>query len=714
MRVQYAPRTSDAVLIIHLGCCPENILGRTTVNMAITNTDTLCIRTLRFLCADMVQKANSGHPGMPMGMATIGYGLWTRALKYNPANPNWADRDRFVLSAGHGSTLQYALLHLTGFDLALEDLKQFRQWGSRTPGHPERGHTPGVECTTGPLGQGVANAVGMAIAEANLAARYNKPGHTVVDHRTYVIAGDGDLMEGMTYEACSLAGHLGLGKLTVLYDDNLISLSGSTVIALSEDIQKRFEAAGWRVDHLPDGDDLEAANHAIAAANAQCAKPTLLIARTHIGCGAPNKQDTYEAHGMPLGVEELAAAKKCSDWPVEPMFYIPEEARAVYHAMADKGKAAESAWQDGFRAYQKEYPELAGEFLRRMAGELPAGWDANLPTFAPSAKGIPTRKASEAVMQVLAERMPEFMGGSADLNPSAYTWLKGFGDFEAITKPEGKVQGSCGGPWGYDGRNIHFGVRELAMAAIVNGLEAHGGFISFGCTFLVFCDYMRPAIRLSALSQLGSIWVFSHDSIAVGEDGPTHQPVEHFAALRTIPGLTVLRPADAAEMVEAWRAAIARRDGPTAIMMTRQVVPILDRSRLAAASGLQRGAYVLAEAPNGKPDLLLLATGSEVPLALAAAEKLTVEGIHARVVSFPSWELFAEQDAAYRELVLPAGVHARLALEAGIGMGWERWVGERGAVLSIEGYGASAPFEVVYAKYGYTIDNVISRAKALL
>jgi transketolase len=676
--------------------------------------DALCVRTLRFLCADMVQKANSGHPGMPMGMAAVGYGLWTRTMRFNPANPKWANRDRFVLSAGHGSTLLYALLHLTGFDLSLEDLKQFRQWGSHTPGHPEPMHTPGVETATGPLGQGIANAVGMAIAEAHLAARYNKPGHTIVDHRTYVIAGDGDLMEGISYEACSLAGHLGLGKLTVIYDDNHISLSGSTVLAFTEDVRKRFEAAGWRVDYLEDGNDLAALQTALAAANAQTAKPTLIIAQTHIGCGAPNKQDSSDAHGSPLGMEELNAAKKNCGWPLEPMFLIPPEALAVYRAAAEKGKAAEAEWQAGVAKYTKEHPELAREFLRRMAGELPAGWDADLPVFAASPKGLATRKASETIMQKLAERLPEFMGGSADLNPSTFTWLKGYGDFEGIAKPEGEVQGTTGGSWGYEGRNIHFGVREHAMGAIVNGLAAHGGFIPFGSTFMVFADYVRPALRLSALSQMGSVWVFTHDSIALGEDGPTHQPVEQLASLRAIPNMIVFRPADPAETTEAWRAAIVRRNGPTTLLLTRQAVPVLDRTRLAAADGLRRGAYILLDAPNGKPDLILLASGSEVPLSLAAAEKLAAEGIGVRVVSFPSWELFAAQDPAYRESVIPAGVRARLAVEAGISMGWDRWVGDHGAILSIDGYGASAPGDILLEKYGFTVENVVAKAKTLL
>ena len=557
--------------------------------MVSSNLDNICVNTLRFLAADTVQKANSGHPGLPMGAAAMAYALWTSCLKHNPVNPGWVDRDRFVLSAGHGSALLYALLHLTGYDLLMEDLQSFRQWNSRTPGHPESQLTPGVETTTGPLGQGLGNAVGMAIAEAHLAARFNKPGHSVVDHFTYVLAGDGCLMEGVASEACSLAGHLQLGKLIVLYDDNKISLAGSTNLSFSEDVGLRFEAYGWHVQHVSDKSGILTIEKAIRAARAVTDKPSLIMVRTHIGFGAPHKQDTYEAHGSPLGMDELKAAKESLNWPVEPMFSIPAEAQAWYRQAVETGRKAEEQWNQKFIAYTQVFPELAAEFKRVMAGELPAGWDTGLPNFPADARGLATRKASETVMQALAAKLPELMGGSADLNPSTFTWLKGAGDFQPPARSQAGVQGAVGGPWGYEGRNVHFGVREHAMGAIVNGVALHGGVIPYGSTFFVFADYARPSVRLSAIMGVGSVWVFTHDSIGVGEDGPTHQPVEHLASLRAIPGLLVIRPGDANETVWAWKIAVENRQRPTALVLSRQNVPTLDRAAFASAAAYTAG-----------------------------------------------------------------------------------------------------------------------------
>ena len=663
-----------------------------------SDLDHLCINTIRTLAMDGIQKANSGHPGMPMGTADMAYVLWTQFLKHNPANPAWPDRDRFVLSAGHGSMLLYSLLHLTGYDLPLDELKNFRQWGSHTPGHPEHGLAPGVEVTTGPLGQGFAIGVGMAIAERFLAAHFNRPSHTIVDHFTYAIVSDGDLMEGVSYEAASLAGHLRLGKLIYLYDDNDISIEGSTDLAFTEDVGARFQAYGWHVQHV-DGYDLAAIAGAIRAAQAETTRPSLIVARTHIGFGSPHKQDTAEVHGSPLGEEEVRLTKQNLGWPVEPPFFIPDQALAHFRQAVERGRKWETDWQARFAAYAAAYPELAAEWEMAMHGELPPGWDASLPVFKPEDGPVATRSASGKALNALASRLPTLIGGSADLAPSNNTYLKGFGDFEADT---------------LHGRNLHFGVREHVMGAILNGLALHGGVIAFGGTFLVFSDYMRPAIRLAAMMRLPAIYVFTHDSIGVGEDGPTHQPIEQLAALRAIPGLTVIRPADANETVEAWRVALTHRDGPVALALTRQALPTLNRTQFAPVDGLARGAYVLAEAEGGQPDVILIATGSEVHVALAARELLARRGVAARVVNMPSWELFERQPKDYRDAVLPLALTARLAVEAGVAHGWHRYVGPAGDVVSIERFGASAPYKVLWEKFGFTAENVTARALALL
>ncbi|NPA93411.1 MAG: transketolase [Chloroflexi bacterium] len=658
--------------------------------------ETQAINALRFLAADMIQTAKSGHPGLPMGDAAIAYTLWTRHLRHNPKNSKWPNRDRFILSGGHGSALLYALLYLTGYDLPLEELKRFRQWGSLTPGHPEVGLTPGVETTTGPLGQGFANGVGMAIAQAHMAAKFNRPGYPIFDHYIYAIVTDGDLMEGVASEAASLAGHLRLGRLIYFYDDNRITIDGSTDIAFTEDRGKRFEAYGWQVLYVEDGNDVEAIDAAINKAKAD-PRPSLIVCRTHIGYGLPHKQDTPKAHGEPPGEEELAEAKRRLGWPVEPKFYVPDEILAFYRQAIPQGEAWERAWAGMLDAYGRKYPDLARELERRWSGKLPKDWDADLPTFPADPKGMATRAASGKALNALAKRLPELIGGSADLTPSNKTKLEGEIDFQADT-PEG--------------RYIHFGVREHAMGAILNGLALYGGLKPFDATFLVFSDYLRPALRIAALSHIPNIWVFTHDSIGVGEDGPTHQPVEHVAALRAMPNVIVIRPGDANETVEAWKVAVQRQDAPVALILSRQAMPTLDRERFAPAEGLARGAYVLAD--FGEPEIILMASGSEVALVVAAAEKLAAEGIGVRVVSFPSWELFVEQDAAYQASVFPAEIKARVAVEAGVRMGWERWVGDQGAVISIERYGASAPGPVVMEKFGFTVDAVLAKAKAVL
>jgi len=676
--------------------------------------DTLCVNTLRFLSVDAVQKANSGHPGLPLDAAPMAYVLWTRFLKHNPRDPQWFDRDRFVLSAGHGSMLLYSLLHVTGYDLPLAQIERFRQWGSMAPGHPERGVTPGVETTTGPLGQGFANGVGMAIAEAHLAASYNRPGFDIVDHYTYGIVSDGDLMEGVASEAASLAGHLRLGKLIYFYDDNRVTLSAATDLTFTEDRARRFDAYGWHTQRVEDGNDVEAIDRALAAARAETGHPSLILVRTHIGYGSPNKQDTFEAHGSPLGEEEVRLTKRNLGWPEEPNFYIPDSAAAHFREAIDEGGRAQKAWNDRFGEYARAFPELARAFRAITAGDLPAGWDADVPTFPADAKGMATRVASGKVMNAIAPRVPALIGGSADLDPSTHTALVGEGDFEPAKPRVSDTQGSDGGAWSYAGRNLHFGVREHAMGAIVNGLAAHGGTVPYGATFLIFSDYMRPPMRLAALMGLHVIYVFTHDSIALGEDGPTHQPVEQLAGLRAIPGFDVIRPCDANETAVAWRVALETKARPVALVLTRQNVPTLDRTRMAGADGLRRGAYVLAESLDKKPDLILIATGSEVALVLAAREKLVARQINARVVSMPSFELFDAQPAQYRESVLPGSIHARLAVEAGVSQGWWRYVGERGDVVSVDRFGASAPGPVVMREYGFSADAVVDRALALL
>jgi transketolase len=686
---------------------------------AQSNPDQTSINTLRFLAVDAVQKANSGHPGLPLGAAPMAYVLWTRVLKHQPQKPHWFDRDRFVLSAGHGSALLYSLLHLAGYDLPLEQLQQFRQWGSHTPGHPERGVTAGVEITTGPLGQGFANGVGMAIAEANLAARYNQPGLTVIDHHTYGIVSDGDLMEGIASEAASLAGHLKLGKLIYLYDDNEVTLSAGADMTFSEDRAARFAAYGWHTQTVTDANNLEAIEQALVTARAEVNKPSLILVRSHLGYGSPNKQDKIDAHGSPLGVEEVALTKRALGWPEQPAFLVPDGARAPFEASAARGTASELAWQTTLAAYRAAHPALAAELAQLMEGGgtgLPPGWDSDIPVFPPDAKGVATRTAAGKVANAIAARLPALIGGSADLDPSTFTALTGFGDFQpdGSDAGTGDRQGSNGGGWSRAGRNLHFGVREHAMAAISNGMAAHGGAMPFCATFFVFSDYMRPAMRLSAMMGLQVVYVFTHDSIALGEDGATHQPVEHLASLRAMPGLVVLRPADANETAVAWRVAVESTGRPVALVLTRQHVPTLDRAKYGAADGLRRGAYVVSEAAGGTPQLVLIATGSEVGLAIAAQAALLEQGVQARVVSMPSWELFDEQPQAYREQVLPPALTARLAIETGVAQGWHRYVGERGDVLSIERFGASAPGDTLLREYGFTVENVCRLAAQLI
>ena len=676
--------------------------------------DALCINTIRFLSVDAVQNAKSGHPGMPLDAAPMAYALWTRRLKHNPRNPHWFDRDRFVLSAGHGSMLLYSLLYLTGYDVSLDDIRQFRQWDSKAPGHPERGHTPGVEVTTGPLGQGLANAVGMAIAEAQLAAQYNRPGFAVVDHATYAIVSDGDLMEGVGAEAASLAGHLRLGKLTCLYDDNRVTLAAGTDITFSEDRAQRFAAYGWHTVTVADGNDTDAIDAALQAARAETSRPSLILVRTHIGYGSPNKHDSYEAHGSPLGVDEVRLTKRNLGWPEEPAFLVPDAALAHFREGVARGAATEATHAQLLHAYAAAWPDLARELAQRTNAELPDGWDTDIPVFPPDAKGMATRAASGKVMNALAPRLPALTGGSADLDPSTFTALKGFGDFNPPATPQDDTQGSTGGGWSYAGRNVHFGVREHAMGAIVNGLAAHGAMLPYGSTFLIFSDYMRPPIRLAALMRLHVVHVFTHDSIALGEDGPTHQPVEQLAGLRAIPGLTVIRPCDANETAVAWRIAVEARDRPVVLVLSRQDLPTLDRTRYASAERVRDGAYVLLDAPAKDPQLILIASGSEVRLIVAAAERLQAEGVAVRCVSMPSFDLFDALSAEQRAAVLPHAVHARLAVEAASPYGWHRYVGDRGDVLAVDRFGASAPGDVVMREYGFTVDEVCRRARALL
>jgi transketolase len=681
--------------------------------MKSISIDDRCINTLRMLSVDMVQKANSGHPGMPMGAAPMAYVLWTRFLKHNPRHPRWPDRDRFVLSAGHGSALLYSLLHLTGYDLSLEEIKQFRQWGSRTPGHPEFGETPGVESTTGPLGQGFPNGVGMAIAERFLAARFNRPGFEISNHYTYAIVSDGDLMEGVASEAASLAGHLKLGKLIYLYDNNRITLAGETALTFTEDVGKRFEAYGWHVQSVEDGNDIEAIAKAIRAGREETTRPSLISVRTHIGYGSPHKQDTFEVHGSPLGSEEVIATKKNLGWPLEPAFYIPDEALLHFRKALERGDQVEAEWKAKMTSYQQAYPALMKEWEQMMGSKLPAGWDKDVPVFPPDPKGVATRSVGGQVMNAIASHFPSFIGGSADLNPSTNTVLKGLGNFQPPRPGDKALQGAVSGPWGYEGANIAFGVREHAMGSILNGVALHGGLLPFGSTFMAFSDYMRPAIRLAALMRLHVIYIFTHDSIGLGEDGPTHQPIEHLLTLRAIPNLTVIRPADANETVEAWKMAM-QIDGPVALIMTRQAVPVIDRSKYHSADGLRRGAYVLADSGPGKPEVILISSGSEVHLALKAYEKLSTEGLRVRIVSMPSWKLFERQPEAYRQEVFPSDSRVRISVEAGSTFGWHRYVGPSGFALGIDRFGASAPGNMVLEKLGFTSENIVNRVKALL
>ena len=682
--------------------------------MDATELDQLAIDTIRFLSVDAVQKANSGHPGLPLGAAPMAYVLWTRFLRHNPANPEWFDRDRFVLSAGHGSMLLYSLLHLTGYDLPLEQIKQFRQWGSMTPGHPERGLAPGVEVTTGPLGQGFGNGVGMAIAEAYLAARYNRPEFEIINHFTYGLVSDGDLMEGVASEAASLAGHLKLGKLIYLYDDNRITLAASTHLTFTEDRAARFAAYGWHTQPVEDGNDLEAIDQAIRAARQETERPSLILVRTHIGYGSPHKHDTFAAHGSPLGVEEVKLTKENLGWPAEPPFFVPKEAAEHFRRAIGRGREAEAGWNALVSDYEKQFPERAHELQQLINGALPPDWDATIPQFPTDAKGMATRIASKKVLNAIKAKLPGLIGGAADLNPSTETELQDEGNFENPEMAVGDLQGSAGGCWTYAGRNLQFGVREHGMGAILNGLAAHGGIRPFGATFLTFSDYLRPSIRLAALMEVPVVYVFTHDSIGMGEDGPTHQPVEQLASLRAVPRLTVIRPADANETAVAWRVAIETRDRPVALILTRQAVPTLDREQFAPAEGLRHGAYILSDAPQAKPRMIMIASGSEVGLIVAAGQKLQEQKIPVRLISMASWELFETQSQAYRDSVLPPSVHARLAVEAGVTQGWHRYVGDRGGVMGMDRFGASAPGPIVMREFGFSVENVCKLALALL
>jgi transketolase len=659
--------------------------------------DRLCIDAVRVLSMDAVQRANSGHPGTPMALAPAGYVLFTKHLKHDPTTPDWPDRDRFVLSVGHASMLLYSMLHLSGYDVSLDDIKNFRQLGSQTPGHPEVGHTPGVETTTGPLGAGVSNSVGMALAERWLAARFNRPGHEIVDHHTIVFCSDGDLMEGISHEAAAFAGHQKLGKLIWVFDDNRITIEGSTDLATSTDHAARLEACGWRVLRVDDGNDIDALDAALAEARKPSERPTLIVLRTTIAWGSPNKAGTPESHGAPLGADEIEATKRNLGYPSHEPFFVPDEARQHWGETAARGAQKRTEWQQRFDAYRAAHPELAEEFKRTVVRrELPAAWDHELPTLADKADA--TRNSSGRILNALAARVPELIGGSADLGGSNKTDIAGGGDLLA-TNPQGRV--------------IHFGIREHAMGGIMNGMALHGGVRPFGGTFLIFSDYMRPAIRLAALTGAPVIDVFTHDSIGLGEDGPTHQPIEQLMTLRMVPGLQDLRPADPTETVEAWKLALERNDGPSFLALTRQTVPVLDRSQFAPAEGVRRGAYVLAEATGDRINALLLASGSEVSIALEARERLQAQGVATRVISFPSWHLFAQQSDAYRQEVLPDEVQVRVAIEAGVTLGWERWVGAKGRAIGIDSFGASAPSEALFEHFGVTADAVVEAVLAL-
>jgi transketolase len=656
------------------------------------------INTVRFLAADGVQRANSGHPGLPMGAAAMAYTIWTRHLHFNPNNPKWFNRDRFVLSGGHGSMLLYSLLHLFGYEVSIDDLMRFRQLDSITPGHPEYGLTPGVEITTGPLGQGFASGVGMAIAEAQLAAQYNRPDYNLVDHYVFAIVTDGDLMEGVASEAASFAGHQKLGKLIYLYDDNRISIDGSTDLAFTEDRQDRFDAYGWHTLVVTDGNDVEAIDAAINNAKND-PRPSLILCRTHIGYGLPSRQDTAKAHGEPPGGDELNGAKEKLGWPLEPKFYIPEDVRKFYKTYIEKGLKLEDTWEKLKETYTKNFPAEAAEFERRISGLLPQDWDQSLPIFPADEKGIATRVASGKSINALAKVLPELTGGSADLAPSNNTWIQDSSAFQKGSE---------------SGRNFHFGVREHGMGAIVNGMAVHGGLIPYGATFLVFSDYMRGAIRLSALSHIPSIWVFTHDSIGLGEDGPTHQPVEHLAALRAIPNLTVIRPCDANETAEAWRFAVQNRNNPTALLLTRQACPIFDRTQFSSASLLEKGAYILADLGPKEPEIILMASGSEIGLIMAAGRYLSEQGISTRIVSFPSWDLFEKTGSDYQDSVFPKTLKARLAVEAGVAQGWEKYTGDSGRIICMHGFGASAPYQQLFNRFGFIVENIVQNAREIL
>jgi len=655
-----------------------------------------CINTIRFLAVDGVQKANSGHPGMPMEASDLAYLLWSRIMKFNPKNPEWPNRDRFVLSAGHGSMLLYAMLYLTGYDLSIEDLKDFRQWNSQTPGHPEYGCAPGVETTTGPLGQGFATGVGMAMAERFLASLFNKPDFPLIDYYIYALVSDGDMMEGISSETASLAGHLGLGKLIYVYLDNKITIEGATDITFTEDVERRFQAYNWHVQRV-NGYDLPGVEKALTRAKDEGSRPSLIIARTHIAWGSPNKQDTPDAHGAPLGAEEVALTKKNCSWPEDPTFLVPEDVLSFFRKSEDRGDKVEAPWQALYANYQKQYPELAGQWETMHGKPDPSLWEGSLPQFDPEQGNIATRKASGQVLAAVKPHLPGLIGGSADLAPSNNTYVNGFGEFK-----------------GDSGPNVRFGIREHAMGAILNGLALSKALIPYGGTFLVFSDYMRPAIRLAALMKLPVIYVFTHDSIGLGEDGPTHQPIEHLACLRAIPHMTVIRPADAQETVEAWKIALTGQDGPCAIILSRQGFPVIDRKRYASAEGLSRGGYVLADAPDGKPELILMGTGAEVHLLLSAYQQLKERGIAVRVVNIPSWELFESQPKEYRDQILPPHISTRLAVEAGSTLGWGRYIGIHGDIIGIDRFGASAPAKVLFQKFGFTVEEVVKRAGMLL
>ena len=660
----------------------------------------LCINTIRTLSMDAIQKANSGHPGAPMALAPLAYVVLQKFMRHNPKNPKWINRDRFVLSNGHASMLLYSMLHLTGYDLSLDDIKKFRQWGSKTPGHPEYGCAPGVETTTGPLGQGVMNALGLAIAEAHLAAVYNRPGHEIVDHYTYVFCGDGDFMEGASHEAASLAGHFGLGKLIYYYDDNHISIEGKTELTYSDDVEKRFESYNWHVINIGEkANDLEAIDKATQEAQAVKDKPSVIIVRSHIAYGSPNMQDSPKAHGSPLGEEEVKLTKRNYGWPEDEHFLVPERVVSHMQEVVEKGRKWEAEWQAKFDAYSREYPELAEQFNRALQGDLPVDWDKNIPVFQPSDEPIATRQASGKVINGFANQVPWLIGGSADLSPSTNTLIKNSDYF---------AQGQ------YQNRNIPWGVREHVMCAASNGLALHGGLMPYNATFFVFTDYARPAIRLAAMMKLPVIYVMTHDSIGLGEDGPTHQPIEQLAALRALPGLTVIRPADANETAYAWRVAVQRKDGPTMLVLSRQKLPIFDRQNINSAEGVLKGAYIISKEKEEMPDVLLLASGSEVDLILQAQSILANQGIQARCVSFPSWELFREQPKEYQDEVLPPAVKARVAIEAGTAFGWLEWVGNEGEIIAISKFGASAPCKVAFENYGLTVENVVKKAKSLI